>query len=539
MLLLHTSWPTTADMLDRLPREILVLIGEHLDQVHPDSVLDLACVNKHCFSVLTLLFYRSVKIYVEHLQSDQLAQDVSRYYQLLLQRVGGYGTVRRLIIVHGKKECEIGIRFPGQARTQEHLQLYRHRITRLERSGRDEDILEAYTYFPGSTTTTDIAHQPVRFWKPVADLISRLSSLVSIIYNSYTQFPPCLLDAIHQHQPSCRLYITRFNLWSLGPQGPEDEYKSALLSSSCLHGIGVHIQGSYGSRPSGREANMYIPQALRELVAGVIPHLKKLVLFQDPVPSDVNSQLPRSWIGFGQQPKARGSLDYLSIHDGDPTTEQQLKSWQEDTDLSALKILKMSSMGKEAFEYRAANCHFPILTQLDADLASHGYLSVNGNHFRAAKIFLLGQPALSVLCLSKWNSHVDMKAILKPHGSRLYELSLSPGAGSTVTLEDLKHIAKYCPLLEKLTIRIKRSKGDAQEVAIYKTIGAFPRLQHLNLDLDASDLMLLPTPNSLRKNLVTRSEPDFDAFDRQFCYEYFDYSSKRPREGRLHQWRIG
>lgn len=87
-------------MLDNLPREILVLIGEHLDQVHSRSLLDLACVNKHCFSVLTSLSYRSLKYYVDDLESDQLGKNVTRYSQLLLQRVGGYGSFRRLIIVH-------------------------------------------------------------------------------------------------------------------------------------------------------------------------------------------------------------------------------------------------------------------------------------------------------------------------------------------------------------------------------------------------------------------------------------------------------
>ncbi|RAO68449.1 uncharacterized protein BHQ10_004461 [Talaromyces amestolkiae] len=278
---------------------------------------------------------------------------------------------------------------------------------------------------------------------------------------------------------------------------------------------------------------MYTPIALRELVAGVIPHLKKLVLFQFSVPLDSDSQPTQSWVGFGQQPKAQGSLDYLSIHDGAQFVERQLKSLQEDTDFTTLKVLKIPSVDLEALEYLIANCHFPILTQLAVNLGPIYYRSVNHNYFPAAKSFLLSLPALSVLHLSEWHSDIAMEAVLEHHGSRLYELSISPSTGVTATLEDLKHVARYCPLLEKLTIKIKRSKGDVQEVASYKTIGALPRLQHLYLDLDASDLNLLPARDSLRKNFVTRNDPTFDAFDKQYCDQYFDYSLQRPRNGHL------
>lgn len=140
-------------------------------------------MNKHCFSVLTILLHRSLKIYVDDLEIGQLVKDVTRCSRLLLQRVGGYGTVRRLIIIHSdsNEESEPRSDFPSQGLTQEQLQLYRHRISPLERSGREENILEKYTYFPGSQTTKNTIHQTNRFWKPLADFFSRFPSLVSII----------------------------------------------------------------------------------------------------------------------------------------------------------------------------------------------------------------------------------------------------------------------------------------------------------------------------------------------------------------------
>lgn len=521
-------------MFNNLPREILVLIGEHLDQLHPHSLLDLACVNKHCFSVLTTLLYRSLKFYVDDLESDQLGKDVTRYSQLLLQRVGGYGSVRRLIIVHTNGNEREWTAFEDQAVAEEQLRQGQHRMSPLERSGRDEDILEKYTYYPGSQTTRDTVHHTNRFWKPLAEFVSRLPSLVSIIYTSHTQFPPCLLDAIHRHNPACRLYITRFNLWSLGPRGVEDDYEAALLSSPCVHGIGAYIRASYGDRASPElKQNVYISKALRELVAGLIPHLKKLVLFQDPAPFDRSRSEPwPAWIGFGQQPDVkRGSLEYLSRNCPVRLGEKDLRMWQEDTDFSILKTLKMGShLDSEALNFLATHCYFPSLTQLDINFDPNCYYS---DDFPAANSFLLGLPALSVLRLSGYRPELATEAVFEYHGSRLHELSLLPFGFETFTLEELEQVTKTCPFLEKLTIKIKRSKGDAQEVAQYRAIGALPRLRHLYLDLDASDLELLQRPETPKENFEARNDPTFNDFDQQYCKDMLYGHGRHPRNGDL------
>jgi hypothetical protein len=44
------------------------------------------------------------------------------------------------------------------------------------------------------------------------------------------------------------------------------------------------------------------------------------------------------------------------------------------------------------------------------------------------------------------------------------------------------------PLLEHLSITIKRSKGNSDEVSMYKILGAMPRLQNIVLGLDTSTL---------------------------------------------------
>lgn len=46
------------------------------------------------------------------------------------------------------------------------------------------------------------------------------------------------------------------------------------------------------------------------------------------------------------------------------------------------------------------------------------------------------------------------------------------------------------PLLEHLSITIKRSEGDSNEVSMYKVLGTMPRLQSVILGLDCSDFLV-------------------------------------------------
>lgn len=237
-------------------------------------------------------------------------------------------------------------------------------------------------------------------------------------------------------------------------------------------------------------------------------------MFQDPPPGSYSPRAePRlAWVGFGQQPGTkRGSLEYLSIHFSDLLEEHTAKMWQEDTDFSALQTLRIGpSLDIQALEHLAIYCHFPLLTQLDVNFEPELFdRQQHADYFPVADVFLRTLPALSVLRLSGWHPDIGMDAILEHHGSRLHELCLLPCTGETIALKDLEQVAKNCPFLEKLTIKIKRPKGDAQEVSNYRTIGSLPRLRNLYLDLDASDMDLLEKPYNRNQIFETPNDPNF------------------------------
>ena len=96
------------------------LLASALTKLRPRSVISLACVNKHCFSVIVTISYRTLEFSIS--DSTQLAEDVQNYSPLL-QISNGFGCVHRLIIVNsnlGEAIEEI-----GSYRTPDHKQPWR------------------------------------------------------------------------------------------------------------------------------------------------------------------------------------------------------------------------------------------------------------------------------------------------------------------------------------------------------------------------------------------------------------------------------
>jgi hypothetical protein len=228
------------------------------------------------------------------------------------------------------------------------------------------DFLKTFAGKPGAMKYKDTVHQKNHIWKPLAEFILRLPNLESIYYHSHYQFPPCLLDSLHKHRSQCRLYITRFALWSLGPQGPTDPYEFTLMSSPSLHGIGTATEGAYGSRITESTTpweHVYLTEALRYLVSGLTPQLKTLIVthLRGYRMTPTRYYNPPPWTGFTLQ--GRGLLEHLEIRETDnrqirQNTKEDIETWIQDTDFSALKTLKLSKGSRlDALEYMTTNDH--------------------------------------------------------------------------------------------------------------------------------------------------------------------------------------
>lgn len=540
-----------ANILEKLPREIIQLVGEYLEVADAQSVTDLARASKYSYTCIAPLLFRTLKFSVH--DSRQLAEDVQKYSQIL-QRLDGYRHVRRLIIDSGDKKIstektpEPQQQKKEQPEKQQQQQWHRPRLSITEYSGHDDEILEGMldgawrSHKYKDQLSLEAVYETNDAWSPLADFIGRLTALDAIFYDSRSQFPPCLLESLHQHQPQSRLYINLFRLRSLNAEGTDD-YEFSLLSSPCLYGITVRSEG-LGLYDSNK-GPIYDTEALRCLVAGLAPNLKRLHVIRDRHTATARHHRPRHpWKGFIrgrhglESQESRGSLEYLRIWSLPGLSKNDVEIWNKITDFSALQILRFDrGLDTSALEYLATQCHFPSLTRLEMDYRRRtDALEGDAQYLAASDSFLLSLPALSVLKLSGWQPAMATDSVLAKHGPRLRQLSLLSHHGETLSLPELYQMAESCQVLEELTIQIKRSRGDVQEVAKYKALGHLPRLQYLHLKLDASDYTLLAEREEDGddgiESIGTPDDPSFNEFDQQYCQTKF-HNSRYPRNGHI------
>jgi hypothetical protein len=75
-------------------------------------------------------------------------------------------------------------------------------------------------------------------WTPLASLIQRCMHLTDLVWVCWNQLPPCVLAAIHEHHPACRLHMRSFRLRSLAC-AVTDSHELNLIRSPCLYSISV------------------------------------------------------------------------------------------------------------------------------------------------------------------------------------------------------------------------------------------------------------------------------------------------------------
>jgi hypothetical protein len=187
-----------------------------------------------------------------------------------------------------------------------------------------------------------------------------------------------------------------------------------------------------------------------------------------------------------------------------------------------LKTLKINAtLVPDALEYMATECHFSSLAHLEVNFNLNDESEFTTEYLTTASSFLTNLPVLSILIVRGWHSGFATYSTLKHHRPRLIRLSMIPVSGQTISLQNLNCLVEKCPLLEELSIRIKRSRGDAQEVSMYRRIGSLLRLRYLDLQLDASDPdVISEVDDHDDDDLLERyNTSSFDILDQQYPEE--------------------
>ncbi|KAI9934107.1 hypothetical protein AWENTII_000473 [Aspergillus wentii] len=504
--------------MDRLPSPVLHSICSYIWDTSPPSLKALLLVNIKCYHAAAPFFHRKLTLRIS--SREDLKQTVTELIDHPLRQQ--YLTYTRQLNITGK--------LFRQAISPEDEQQIRERKKRAIRDAEDKqkrysNICSAAELEPcfNSTFTSDRqdledaeTDEKSSAWSPLVSLIEKLQYLVELNYSCVNRFPPCLLEALHQFHPSCRLNLDRFRFLSLN--SPEtDPYELELIRSPCLHSLTVpHV------RRDSDSIEDYNEEATWE-TAKIAPNLKQIRLqrciARTPVGGFRGGRFgikPAPWKGFIPPPAPeeirRGNLTCLALSSPMAMSEKQLNQWSRSTDFSKIRSLCMGAPRKPSDLILASNMEFLSLEKLAIDLQ----VSCRDENYQVAtKMFFDSLPPLKTLRLRGMMNMTLIQHILEKHGPSLQELYLHQhsvlmgiGAGVPITGAEISHIASYCPRVEELDLYLKRTKSDRNETGCYRAIGKFPSLRKVSLKLDCS----MPFYNLPR---VDEMDGPLDEFDKE------------------------
>lgn len=364
-------------------------------------------------------------------------------------------------------------------------------------------------------------------WQPLSDLILKLS-LTDLVYACSHQIPPCILRTLHAHSLETRLHMHTFSLRSLyqhrdRPRDIDpDEY--LLVTSPCLYSVFAKVHmwddcGRYG----------YDLQALKSMLGGLAPRLKLLSIGEwcsMAATPRTYSGLPDSfspppWRGFhGEGSNAllssKGHLQTLVCDFSDFQTCLTHIHAEKLTTLAVHRGISIQQV--QALIETAQNVGLTSLRslRLRLDLTAEERRAGRSMDLSVSTLIRLLPPLQSLDLEGITLAQHTLHAVADHHGQSLTKLRLAPyddwnGERSHFRHDDIERLAATCLNLEQLDIVIRRTQGDADEVAIYHALARFPRLKSVVLDLCISydipepevdeDVKKLP-PSIFRKLLV-------------------------------------
>lgn len=501
-----------SSQLETLPSEIQQCIVEYLDATSPASLTTLGCVSKRLFATVKPFLLRTIRFSVvdisdyNEIRPDRISTAVHEYSQLL-QRYNGTSYVQHLIIggdISHDKYGAYGSKDKGDYGPYQWRQSKISRMDRLALASADGELcdqpdpLRRDVRHGADYSGPDECYRNDYAWKPIAEFITKLPGLKHLIYNYFSQFPPCLLEALHKHRPGCQLHLYSFRMRSAPVL---DAYETKLITSPCLKSIRVACKID---RKRGTDFDLNHPgdYAMRHAVV-IAPALRRMHvdMYRGGGARRISLE-PREKVTT-VSPCAPDSGDIrqrlhslrLFSYAGVSTSRKLLERWMARVDFSELKALGIVGYTEPAtMEFLGSDCQFPSLRSLLIRLTLYDCESEREKlDYGKSMKQLLGRlsPLLS-LSLSHLMPGLNVEFIAKHHGVTLRRLAITD---SKLNEYDLKCLAKFCPHLEYLKLSLPRSWGDASEVALYNALGSIPRLVEVELDLKSPDRQLRRVDN--------------------------------------------
>jgi len=382
-----------------------------------------------------------------------------------------------------------------------HLKLLPVKVVPISRRLPDcgDRPLNTWQYFPAIYPSIQTLQHDSE-WQQLAHFIRKLPGMLDLTWGCMEQIAPCVLKALHDERPTCRLDLQSFLLRSLVqlPSQPIviDSYELELATSPCLHSLALR----YDYLDSDGNAN-YNEDAVADMVAVMTPNLRKVsLLFESSgnSPARVRSlRVPRRR-GRGDEMRQRSSMNKLGaltwLELCVIRTGRMLRLWSNKTESSAHGVLKLhSSVNASDLQWLTKYCRLPSLHTLVISPENDRERNMGQKElYSATQGFLRSLPGLVYLKMFGEFDEETLRVAVETHGRVLQHLLLShvdipeEEHGWILSGKILTQIWDCCPVLQELAIPLQRSMGNTDELARYTTLGSFRMIRRIHLFLDCS-----------------------------------------------------
>lgn len=521
--------------LDSLPAEVASQICEVLSGGHPAKVRHFALVNKFCHNAACPVLYRTIMLAPN---SPRIADHVE-HCKKTLERHNAMRHVRRMILTHKPVSNHFSHEWRWDPERNDDYDLRHLRYPSLG-PNRSEMF-----------DTNKVVRLPDEHCRSLAELVTLLPGLADVYCLFHgLQFPIRLLRALEEKPKFCRLHHHTLTFPGLSkPELSADQV--ALARSPNLHSVGIAYGEADGYDEYGRPS--YRTDAISSMMKEewLAPNLQEVRLYQIHTSESIiravfGAQLPPRppWRGFtaggevaddcsgscSTRSRKKQALRLLEIEGYEPHHDrtgggsirhrvikaQSMKFWMVSVDFGQLRVLRLGQLVSSAALTSLVGClGFPFMTHLRFACDE----SPGVEYYQTVKRFICRLPLLVNLEMFGWDFATSTLAdALSPKLTNLYllpELEVpSPGVPDG---EEITGIVQRCQKLVELTIPLRRSRGDADEVAKYMTLGTLPCLSRLCLYWDVS----LPSPLRTGSDGAIDStvEPHFDDFDKEYAVD--------------------
>jgi len=430
-----------------LPMEVLQSITDVLSVSHRRSVANFSLVNRRCRLAATFALFRTLSIRIENPES--LVKAIEQW-TATLKLSDSFRHVRTLK-VRGDVYAD------WQRRSQ-------------DRASDEEGAFKPPFKYEDA-------------WLPLVRFMETLPSLKDMHFQCHGSLPSALLPVLLGKHRSCRLHLSNFSLDSLRLRLPKG---STTLIEPSAHDLAIVSLPNLRTIATDTvwdniAPTDYTPNALAEILAHYCPWVSDVDIISRRSESEHSAFEYVHFPGLkhAQEASRKVRLSSLSVA-GDWS---ELNSWDTHADLSTLHTLRLKSADAGLLGYETSQGNFASLKVLELGNCQGGGLDVLGNVVNVIPEFLKSLVPLEEIVITGEIRKETLDAVLDHHGASLRRLAL-PAA--LVSVDRLKEMNEKIPWLEHLHIGLRRTGGDADEVALYDTLATFPRLQSLIVELDCS-----------------------------------------------------